>query len=243
MANEAKTHEKPEEMGYEDTLKYAAGMGERLTHQANVALVMLKECERKGIKIDDARIKDLLAKFAPTGELEMELLRINSQLSEISTIGYEKGVKLTQRDLRNRMQQLGLGVEKQAEAEQERGDLDGFRADSFYLVQDQFMREARGAPSNANALKWLKANRQVIEAAIEEFARVPDYYTVHWYPYLQGRSKSSFMEILKELCGEDELGSREVASSNIEDVSRAMFVATQYLKGVVPPTMERDWRK
>ena len=90
-----------------DVLKYMAQMGQDFTRYAQQAEAMLAEAEEKGIPVDLSAI-EALQKFKPKGEYEVQLVRLRSELMSIGSDLFSQGVKMTQEDLRERLEKMGL---------------------------------------------------------------------------------------------------------------------------------------
>lgn len=96
-----------ESMTPKEVLKYVAQIGQEITKYAERVQAMLAEAEEKGIPVD-LSTNETLQKFEPTGEYEVQLVKLRTELLFIGSSLFEQGVKMTQEDLRERLKKMGL---------------------------------------------------------------------------------------------------------------------------------------
>lgn len=99
------TNPEKKEMEPTEVLRYMVQIGRDLEREADGVRAMIEEAKERGIPIDLSRNK-ALKKFAPLGEYEEILIKLRSELLDISRELFLQGVKMTLEDLHARREKI-----------------------------------------------------------------------------------------------------------------------------------------
>lgn len=106
MESQPSSEDEKEPMPPDEILDYIQDMGKRLERAVVTTKAMIEEAKEKGIPVDLSQ-SEILKKFAPMGEYEVMLVKIQAELNRVGSELFNQGVKMTEKDLNARLKKMG----------------------------------------------------------------------------------------------------------------------------------------